>query len=79
MMMPVGNLPNHYIWAGTEGERLFVDTEVHCHKFKDRERDPRVTLTIRDDRDLSRYAQVRGEVVQSVTAQEARDRIDEFS
>jgi PPOX class probable F420-dependent enzyme len=78
-MMPGGNLQNHYIWVGTDGERLVVNTEVHRQKFKNLERDPRVTLTIRDEQDPYRYAEARGEVVETVRGQEARDHIDELS
>jgi PPOX class probable F420-dependent enzyme len=78
-IMPDGDLQNHYIWAGTDGERLFVNTEILCQKFKNVERDPRVTLTIRDEQDPYRYAEVRGEVVETVRGQEARNHIDEPS
>jgi PPOX class probable F420-dependent enzyme len=78
-VMPSSNLQNHYIWVGTDGERLFVNTEVHRQKFKNVERDPRVTLTIRDEQDPYHYAEVRGEVVEMVRGQEARNHIDELS
>jgi hypothetical protein len=44
--LPGGDFQNHYIWVGTEGERLFVNTEGHRQKFKNVQCDPRVTLTI---------------------------------
>ena len=50
-LLPSGNLQNHYVWVGTDSERLVVNTEVHRQKFKNVERDPRVTLTIRDEQD----------------------------
>ncbi len=78
-VLPSGKLQNHYIWVGTDGERLVVNTEVHRQKFKNVERDPRVTLTIRDEQDPYRYAEARGEVVETVRGQEARDHIDELS
>jgi len=78
-LLPSGNLQNHYVWVGTDGERLVVNTEVHRQKFKNVERAPRVTLTIRDEQDPYRYAEVRGEVVETVRGQEARDHIDELS
>ena len=78
-VLPSGKLQNHYIWVGTDGERLVVNTEVHRQKFKNVERDPNVTLTIRDEQDPYRYAEVRGEVVEAVRGQEARDHIDELS
>ena len=78
-VLPSGNLQNHYLWVGTDGERLVVNTEVHRQKFKNIERDPRATLTIRDEQNPYRYAEARGEVVEIVRGQEARDHIDELS
>jgi PPOX class probable F420-dependent enzyme len=78
-VLPSGKLQNHYIWVGTDGERLVVNTEVHRQKFKNIERNPNVTLTIRDEQDPYRYAEARGEVVATVKGQEARDHIDELS
>ena len=43
------------------------------------QRDPRVTLTIRDEQDPYRYAEVRGEVVETFGGQKARDHIDDLS
>lgn len=78
-VLPSENLQTHIIWVGTDGDRLVVNTEVHRRKFKNIERDPRVTLTIRDEGNPYRYAEVRGRVVETVTGQEARDHIDELS
>jgi PPOX class probable F420-dependent enzyme len=78
-VLPSGKLQNHYIWVGTDGERLVVNTEVHRQKFKNIERNPNVTLTIRDEQDPYRYAEARGEVVETVRGQEARNHIDELS
>ncbi len=78
-MLPSGNLQNHIIWVGTDGERLMVNTEIHRRKFKNIERDPRVTLTIRDEEDPYRYAEARGEVAEIVRGQEAREHIDQLS
>lgn len=78
-VLPGGNLQTQLIWVGTDGERVVVNTEVHRRKYKNIERDPRVTLTIRDEQNPYRYAEVRGEVVETVGGQEARDHIDELS
>ena len=43
------------------------------------QRDPRVSLTIQDEQDPYRYAEVRGEVVATVGGQTARDHIDDPS
>jgi PPOX class probable F420-dependent enzyme len=80
--MPDGNLQNHLIWVHTDGERLFVNTEVHRQKYRNLQRDPKVTLTIRDEEDPYRYAEVRWEVVEVVevvTGPEARGHIDQLS
>ena len=78
-VLPSGRLQTHPIRVGTDGVRLVVNTETHRRKYKNVERDPKVTLTIRDEENPYRYAEVRGEVVEKVTGQEARDHIDELS
>src|SRR5215207_5177349 len=67
-VLPSGRLQTHPIWVGTDGERLVVNTETHRQKYKNVERDPNVTLTIRDEENPYRYAEVRGEVVEKVGA-----------
>ena len=44
--MPSGAFQTQYIWAGTDGDRLFVNTEVHRQKFLNVERDPQVTCLL---------------------------------
>jgi PPOX class probable F420-dependent enzyme len=78
-LLPSGRIQTQYIWVGTDGRRLYVNTEPHRQKFKDLERDPRVTLAIRDEQDPYRYAEVRGRVVGTERGQAARDQIDELS
>ena len=78
-LLPSGQIQTQYIWVGTDGERLYVNTEPHRQKFKDLEADPRVTLAIRDEQDPYRYAEVRGRVVETERGQRARDQIDELS
>ena len=78
-VLPDGSIQTQLIWVGTDGERLVVNTEVHRQKYENIERDQRVTLTIRDEQDPYRYAEVRGQVVETVTGQEARDHIDQLS
>jgi PPOX class probable F420-dependent enzyme len=77
--LPGGDFQTQLIWVGTDGERLVVNTEVHRQKFKNIERDPRVTLTIRNEQDPYHYAEARGRVVETVTGQRARDHVDELS
>ena len=77
--MPGGHLQTQYVWVHTDGERLVVNTEVHRQKFKNLHRDPTVTLTIRDEDNPYRYAEVRGRVAETVGGQLSRDHIDELS
>ena len=78
-VLPDGNLQNHLIWVGTDGERLVVNTETHRKKYENIQHDSRVTLTIRAEDNPYRYAEVRGKVVETVTGQEAREHIDELA
>jgi PPOX class probable F420-dependent enzyme len=78
-LLPSGEIQTQIIWVGTDGERLVVNTEVHRAKYKNVEKDPRITLCIRDEQNPYRYAEVRGKVVETVTGQQARDHIDELA
>jgi PPOX class probable F420-dependent enzyme len=69
--LPDGRSQTQYVWVGTDGRRLLVNTEVHRAKYRNVERDPRVTLAIRDEADPYRFVEVRGRVVDSVRGDEA--------
>ena len=62
--MPGGDFQTQLIWVHTDGERLVVNTEVHRQKFKNGQRDPRVTLTIRNEQDPYHYAEAREQIDQ---------------
>jgi PPOX class probable F420-dependent enzyme len=78
-LLPSGRIQTQYIWVGTDGRRLFVNTEPHRQKFQNMARDPRVTLAIRDEGNPYRYAEVRGRVVATERGPKAREQIDELS
>ncbi len=78
-IMPSGLFQTQIIWVHTDGERVMVNTEVHRQKYKNIQRDPRVTLTIRNEEDPYNYAEVRGRVVETVTGPEARENIDQLA
>jgi PPOX class probable F420-dependent enzyme len=77
--MSDGRIQTQYVWVGTDGQRLLVNTEVHRVKFRNVERDPRVTLAIRDEADPYRYVEVRGHVVAAVTGEQALHHNDELA
>jgi PPOX class probable F420-dependent enzyme len=78
-LLPSGQIQTQIIWVHTDGTRLYVNTELHRAKYKNVERDSRVTLCIRDEANPYRYAEVRGRVVETVDGDEARANIDELA
>src|SRR5688572_5531944 len=78
-LLPGGHPQTQVMWVDANEQHLLINTEVHRQKFRNVERDPRVTVTIWDMEDPYRFVEVRGEVVEKVKGQEAREHIDELS
>jgi PPOX class probable F420-dependent enzyme len=78
-LLPSGHPQTQVMWVDADGEHLLVNTEMHRQKYRNVERDPRVTLTIWDQKDPYRFVEVRGKVVEKVGGLEARKHIDELS
>ena len=78
-LLPDGHPQTQVMWVDADEQHLLVNTEVHRQKFRNVERDPRVTVTIWDMEDPYRFVEVRGEVVEKVKGQEAREHIDKLS
>jgi PPOX class probable F420-dependent enzyme len=78
-LLPGGHPQTQVMWVDANEQHLLVNTEEHRQKFRNVERDPRVTVTIWDMKDPYRFVEVRGEVVGKVKGQEAREHIDELS
>lgn len=76
---PDGTPHTQPLWIDTDGEHLLLNTEVHRQKFKNIQRDPRVTVAIVNHDNPYSYAEVRGHVVETVTGPEARAHIDALS
>ena len=74
-----GQPQTHIMWVGCDDEHIIINTEVHRRKFKNIERDPRVTVTIWDADNPYSFVEVRGHVVDTVTGDEARGNIDALS
>lgn len=77
--LPSGDAMSHVMWVGCDDEHVLINTEVHRSKFRNVERDPRVTVTIIDKENPYRFAEVRGKVVETIRGPEARASIDELS
>ena len=78
-LLPGGHPQTQVMWVDANKRHLLINTEVHRQKFRNVERDPRVTVTIWDMEDPYRFVEVRGEVVEKVKGREAREHIDELS
>lgn len=78
-LMPDGTPQTTPLWVDADGDHLLLNTEVHRQKYRNVERDPRVTVTILDAANPYVYGEVRGEVVDKVTGPEARAHIDALS
>lgn len=78
-LLPDGAAQTHVMWVDADDEHLMINTEPHRQKFKNMERDPRVTVTVIDRANPYHYAEVRGRVVDVVRGPEAREHIDTLS
>ena len=56
-----------------------VQTETNRRRYKNAQRDLKVTFTLHKEDNSYHYAEVRGEAVERVMGKEARDHIDELS
>lgn len=78
-MLPSGLVQNQILWCGLKDGRLVINTETHRKRYHNLQADPRVTVLIRDEADPYRYAEVRGEVTEFTTGQQARTHVDELA
>jgi PPOX class probable F420-dependent enzyme len=78
-MLPSGLFQTQIMWVGVRDGAVVLNTETHRRRYKNLERDPRITVLIRDEDDPYRYAEVRGEVTGMTTGPEAREHIDELA
>ena len=76
-MLPSGHPATQVMWVDCDDECVIINTEVHRQKFKNIEADPRVTVCIWEQENPYRYVEVRGQVVEIIRGQRARDHIDE--
>jgi PPOX class probable F420-dependent enzyme len=74
-LMPDGQPQAQYTWIDTDGEHLLVNTEPQRQRYRNLQRDPRVTVLILGDNAWD-WAEIRGHLVDTVDGQEARDHID---
>lgn len=75
-LMADGQPQTQIMWVHADDDHLLINTEIHRQKFKNTQRDPRVTVTVIDAENPYRYVEARGRVVGTVGGQPARDDID---
>jgi PPOX class probable F420-dependent enzyme len=78
-ILPSGRIQTQILWVGIKDGRLVLNTETHRRRYRNLQRDPRITVLIRDEKDPYRYAEVRGEVTEFTTGDEARAHVDEVA
>jgi PPOX class probable F420-dependent enzyme len=78
-LMPDGQPQTHIMWVDATEDQLLVNTEVDRQKFRNVQRDPRVTVTVFDRDNPYHYAEVRGKVTETVTGDEARRHLENLS
>lgn len=71
-----GTPQTNVMWVDADDDHLLINTEVHRAKFRNIERDPRVSVMIWPADDPYSYVEVRGRVTEVVRGQQARDHID---
>ncbi|MEK6439691.1 PPOX class F420-dependent oxidoreductase [Pseudonocardia sp. T1-2H] len=78
-VFPSGRIQTQTIWVHVANGKIVLNTETHRAKARNVQRDPRITVLIRDENDPYRYAEVRGRVTDTTTGPEARAHVDELS
>ena len=78
-VFPSGLIQNQMMWVGLRDGKIVLNTETHRKRYRNLRHDPRITVLIRDESDPQRYAEVRGEVTETITGAAAREHIDELS
>lgn len=78
-LLASGQPQTHVMWVDATDDELRVNTEVERQKFRNIQRDPRVTITIVDRENPYHYAEVRGHVTGTVGGDEARRHLEGLS
>ena len=74
-----GQPQTQMMWVDADDDHILINTEIHRAKYKNVERDPRVTVVIIDSTNPYHYAEVRGRVTGEIHGAAARAHIDSLS
>lgn len=78
-LMPDGQPQTQIMWVHADDEHLLINTEAGRQKFRNVQRDPRVTVTVIAAENPYQYVEARGRVVETIGGDPARADIDELS
>lgn len=78
-LMPDGQPQTQIMWVHADDDHVLFNTEVGRQKFRNIERDPRVTITLFDPANPYAYIEVRGRVAGTIGGEEAVRNVDELS
>lgn len=74
-----GQPQTHVMWVDADDDHVLINTELHRQKYKNVERDPRVTVAVMAAGNPYDFVEVRGRVTEVVTGDAARAHIDALS
>lgn len=78
-LMPDGQPQTQVMWVHADDDHVLINTEVGRQKFRNVERDPRVTVTVLSADNPYQYVEARGRVVNTIVGDEARADIDSLA
>jgi PPOX class probable F420-dependent enzyme len=74
-----GSPATHVMWVDCDDDYILLNTETGRAKYRNIERDPRVSVAVWDQDDPIHYVEVRGRVVETITGPKARAHVDALS
>lgn len=76
---PNGTVQSHMMWVHHDGDNLLMNTERDRAKFRNIERDPRVTVLLTDEHNPYAFTEVRGTVIETIGGAAGRQGIEDLS
>ena len=78
-LMPDGTPQTLPLWVDADDDHVLINTEVGRQRYKNLQRNPKVTVLIVEDGNWYSFAEVRGHLDGEITGDEARTHIDALS
>lgn len=74
-----GSVQAQPLWIDCDEDHILINTEMHRHRVKNVNNDPNVTVCIVSAGGWMHWGEVRGQLVDTITGDEARAHIDTLS